>query len=219
MKQWAFAFYKAKLGDGKIVDDGVSVWTTFVNVVGLVAMLKFKLAWEVIKHRYSHVEAWTPNSNGEFLNIAIHAGGKIEVAILGECFTSTLRDGAKGTVIRPAAGVIGKHPERWDIVFCESSEEDYAAAVDWERWQVKHNKGYSKKQILGFFWPFRKSVLAEDLSIMPPDWKNICSVAAQGFAWVGGMFDKWYIWSPLKLWYKCHLLGRKTILLVEFMKQ
>lgn len=218
-KQWAFAFYKAEFGDGKVVDDGISVYTTAVNVVWLICRLQFKLAWKCIKNRYSHVEVWKPDGFGNFtIKYRDMKHDVLVTKIIGDCFTSTLRDGAKGTVIRPAAGVIGKHPERWDIVFCESTEEDYAKAVAWADWQARWNKGYSKKQILGFFWPFRRSVVRQFSGDSPPDWKNICSVAAQGFAWVGGMFSKWFIWSPLKLWYKCYLLGKKTIPLVEFMK-
>lgn len=224
MKQYRKAYYKAKLGDGKWVDDGISIYTTVVNVIWLCCKLQFKTAWQVLKRRYSHVEVWMPDENGEFtlrIPCKYWEGRMIgdeeeyhKTLYLGHCFTSTMRGEVNGTVIRQARDVLGKHPERWDIQFYECSDEDYEDAVEWAEWQAEHNVGYNTATIANFFNPFRKTVISKD-HFLPPRRKNICSVACQGFDWMAGLFKKWCIWSPLKLWYKTDKLGFPTKPLTE----
>lgn len=219
MKQFRLAFYKAKFNDKKWKDDLISVYTTAVNVTWLCCCLQFKHAWQCLKNRYSHVEVWLPNKNGYFvifIDETIGAGGESYCRYLGRCFTSTMREEANGTVIRPAQEVIGKHPERWDIQFYECPDEDYEEAVEWAEWQAFRNMGYNTNTILNFINPFRKTVILDNISLMtPPRRKNICSVACQGFCWVAGVYKKWCIWSPLKLWWKGHKLGKITKPLLE----
>jgi hypothetical protein len=208
MKYYKLAFYKAKYGDGKYIDDAISIYTTLVNVIGLSVRLKLKLAWKCLKNRYSHVEVWRPDEDGNFAvpytcNEML-AGDKTSWnRYTGTCFTSTMRSDNNGTVVRPAQGILGKHPERWDVTEAiECDDRKYAAAMEWSQWQADHNAGYNKATIANMFNPFRKTVISNNPLDTPPVRKNICSVAAQGFCWMSGLFDKWYIWSPLKLAYK-----------------
>jgi len=229
MKQYRKAYYKAKYFDGKWRDDLISIYTTAVNVVWLCCTLRFKTAWQVLVRRYSHVEVWIPDENGNFIELrrsGVECVGCLDdkplmfpiydgVNYLGRCFTSTMRGKVNGTVIRPAQDVLGKHPERWDIQFCECSEENYEKAVGWMVAQVALNTGYNIATICNFFNPFRKTVIAENPYALPPRRKNICSVACQGFDWMAKQFKKWCIWSPLKLWYKNYKLGFPTKPLTE----
>lgn len=210
MKTYRKAFYKAKFGDGKWLDDGISIWTTFVNVVWLACTLKFRLIPECVKRRYSHEETWLMGEVDGFPCFSVQDIGSRKPRYVGTCFTSTRRDKNDGTVIRDAQDVIGKHPKRWDIMEITVSDRDYEAAVEWRNWQVEHNQGYNIKSIMGFFWPFRKTVISYSVFETPPIRKNICSVAGQGFDWMAGVFDKWMIWSPIRHWMKLNAKGYTT---------
>ena len=198
MSNFRVLLHKAKLGDKSAVDDGISIYTTFFNSIGLLACGQFKLAWQVIKRRYSHVEIWLPTSRNEFSYDSCEGIGYV-----GQCFTSTMRGDNNGTVIRSASQVL-KHPERWDYMEIPVPDKNLLKGHAWARTQVKKNKGYNKKTIRDFFNPFRKT---KKPAI---DGDNICSVACQGFCWMAGLFSDWMIWSPIKLWWKLHKLGYKT---------
>lgn len=200
------AFYKAKLGDGKCIDDGISIYTTAVNAIGLLCLFQFKMAWKVIKNRYSHVEVWWGIPDIPFImgvDYTIEAGGGSETFYGGKMFTSTMRQGMSGTVIRDAHYVL-KHPERWDIMKIQREGAQIIRAKKWARWQADNNLGYNKKTIGNFFNPFRPTQKPVENE------QNICSVAVQGFCWMAGMFTKWRIWSPIKLWWKLTKLGYET---------
>jgi len=210
MKKFRVLFYKAKFGDKKWIDDGISIYTTFWNVLGLA--FEPKLAWQVFRRRYSHVEIWLPDEGGFFVKcistgwIAKHDNDKVIISkeICGQCFTSTMRGDDNGTVIRPASEVL-THPERWDYIeIIEPYDHVYKEAVKWAYQQVHRNQGYNKRTILDFFNPFRRTRKSGK------DEKNICSVAVEGFLWKLGMFENWMIWSPVKLWWKLYKQGRKT---------
>ncbi len=211
MKKFRIIFYKAKLGDGHFLDDGISAWTTLFNTIGLLACLKFKLAGQVLKRRYSHVELQEPDENGDFYTYTDRCRGiygDVEPPAqyriyLGTCFTSTLRGDDNGTVMRPACDIL-KNPHRWDYMEIEVLDEDYDRAKAWADEQCKNNKGYNKKTVADFFNPFRKTHKPVE------DEQNICSVAVQGFLWKMYMFNKWMIWSPLKLWWKLDKMGHET---------
>jgi len=190
METFKVAFYKAKFGDKKWIDDGISIYTTTINAIGLCLFFKFKMAWKVIKNRYSHVEV-------------IYQG-----ATCPKAFTSTMRQGMAGTVIRDANGVL-IHPERWDIMEISVEKIDLRCAIAWAQWQRDNNKGYNKKTIANFFNPFRPTQKPKNNE------PNICSVAVQGFCWQACIFKVWRIWSPIKLWWKLTKLGYKTKPLVQ----
>jgi len=204
------AFYKAKLGDGKWIDDGISLYTTFINGVSLLCLLRFKMAWKVIKNRYSHVEAWWfENKHYEMhLDYGEDFRDGSETIYLGEMFTSTMRDDTKGTVIRDANGVL-TNPWRWDIMIVHRESAQIKKAKNWARWQESHNLGYNKGTIANFFNPLRPTQKPKENE------PHICSVAIQGFCWMADMFRKWRIWSPIKLWWKLTRLGEKTEPLVK----
>lgn len=199
------AFYKAKFGDGKFIDDGISIYTTAVNAIGLLCMFQFKLAWQVIKNRYSHVEIWWTGKGGVREVWEPYAG---HATYMGEMFTSTMRQGMAGTVIRDANGVL-THPERWDIMKISREKTQVDRAKNWARQQEENNLGYNKKTIANFFNPFRPTNKPAETE------QNICSVAAQGFCWMVGLFTKWRIWSPIKLWWKLTKLGYTTEPLIK----
>ena len=206
MKTYRTLWYCAKFfDDGKYLDDGISFYTTLVNVISLCLMLKFKLAAKAIKYRYSHCEKWLPDEYGCFILPARERTHLNYPGYAGTCYTSTLRGDAKGTCKRPAADIL-KHPERWHYTEHTVHDDDYDDAVEWADFQVDHNLGYNKKTIGGFFWPFRKTVIAKDefyLYAGIPPRKNICSVFCQGFDWQAGIFPAWVIWSPIKYFLKC----------------
>ena len=185
MRSFRVMLYKADLLDGKYIDDGISIYTSIVNAIGSAVCLNFSEVKEILSHRYSHIEIWWGDiklgytgENGEFL---------------GEIFTSTMRQGMSGTVIRPAAEVL-KNPKRWDVMEFQVSDQEFEDAVIWARVQVFNNKGYNKKTIGNFFNPFRP------VKKPKTDEKNICSVAVQGFCWKAGLFKSWKIYSPIRLW-------------------
>lgn len=212
MKTFKIAWYKAKIGDGKVLDDGISAYTTFFNALGLVVCLQFKMAWQVVKRRYSHVEIWWPDKDGNF-RVGKRKNNKrflrgryihsMEYSCVGECFTSTMRGNYNGTIIRPASEIF-KHPKRWDITTITISDKNFERAKNWAIYQAVHNLGYNKKTIGSFFNPFRKTKKPDETE------QNICSVASQGFSWMAGLFKIWHIWSPIKFWWKINKLGFKT---------
>jgi len=114
-----------------------------------------------------------------------------------------MRGDLNGTVIRPASEVL-KHPGRWSYMEIEVKDVLYEKAVRWAHCMARDNKGYNKRMIASFFNPFKKRIVTDDDMY-------ICSVAVQGWHWVLDMFDDWYIWSPLKLWYKLDEMGYKTV--------
>jgi len=206
MSKCRILFYHAKFGDGKFIDDGISFHTTFWNVIGLASRLRFKEAGKMIKHRFSHVEVWWPDENGCFEETAILEVFKTVCYLKkGTAFTSTMRGDDNGTVIRPASGIL-KHPERWSYIEIDLPEANYELAVEWAKEQAKNNQGYNKMTILNFFNPFRRTAKTGG--------KNICSVAVQGFLWQAGLFNKWEIMSPLKLWLELDRKGYETRRLV-----
>jgi len=214
MKTYRKLWYKAKIGDGHILDDGISIWTTFWNAVWLAACgigntargrfrlagTRFKEAWQVIKHRYSHEETWWPDLAGDFESIDYG-----EHIWCGECFTSTVRGKINGTVIRPASEVL-KNVHRWDCTEITVSDEEFEDAKFWAKIQAFFNVGYSKKMIGSFFVPVR-STYVKDVYVPK---QIICSVAGQGFDWKAGLFKRWRKWSPLLHWLHIDRMGYET---------
>ena len=205
------AFYKAKLGDGKYIDDGISIYTTAVNAIGLLCLFQFRMAWKVLRNRYSHVEVWWGKEAGYNFSIDAYLKSTSTYShtnYYGKMFTSTMRQGMSGTVIRNAYGVL-KNPKRWDIMKIPREQTQIVRAKKWANWQADNNLGYNKKTIGNFFNPFRPT--KKPVGNEP----HICSVAVQGFCWMAGMFTSWSIWSPIKLWWKLTKLGYKTEPLIK----
>lgn len=140
-KRIRILFYRAKIGDKHWLDDAISLWTGIFN-------------WGT--GPYSHVELWVPDRNGDFYRHAydhLRTSGKKRYIAgpYGDCYTSTMRGGAKGVCKRPANEVL-KNPKRFDYAEFDISEKLYNRMIKVAEWWVKHNKGYDKKAIASFFW-------------------------------------------------------------------
>ena len=152
-------FYKAAR-DGKIIDNAISIHTWLPNPG---------------TGPYSHTEIWWPDEDGNYEN--------------GECYTSSMRNGGVGTVIRPASEVL-THPERWDFVEIVISREPVlATAIELAREAVVNNKGYDLLAILSFFLPFRVHSRK----------KQICTEAVQTFLYNCGIFTRIHVFSPRRI--------------------
>jgi hypothetical protein len=91
---------------------------------------------------------WLPDENGEF--------GNAEDGFLGDCFTSSMRqgsDGHKGVQLRPASQVL-KHPDRWMYQEIEMSDEQLTDLRIMSKRLADRKIGYGIKEILSFFIPF-----------------------------------------------------------------
>ena len=176
MKTFRVLFYKSKVGDGKWIDNAISLWTMFFN-------------WGT--KNYSHCEVWLPDENGEFQEPDWDEG---KYSFVGQCFTSTMRDKIDGTVIRPASEVL-KHHERWDYCEGEAEDADYENAVAWAYAKVAENEGYGKRTIGRFFmpiWLFKLLRLEEEN-------KDICSEVAEMFCIIAKWICEKLFRSPRRL--------------------
>ena len=119
----------------------------------------------------SHCSEWEPDENGEF-------GGMIDMgyadvvmcrAFVGQCWTSTTRGDANGTVVRPASGVLD-HPENW--LFTEHSvlRTKFEYAKVWAQIRVDTNKGYSARDLSRYGMP----LWLFDALGLDDKWQEIC---------------------------------------------
>ena len=99
-----FMFYHAKWGDGKWLDNAISIWTSLLSLLRLDLRLL----------GFSHEEVLIPDEEGSFEN--------------GVCFSSTTRGGSEGVRFAPAKEVL-KHPERWSYIEVPVSAEDLEVAM------------------------------------------------------------------------------------------
>jgi len=200
MKKIRFVFYKAKFEwrnvfkkgrKIRMLDDGISFWTGLFN------------PWTP---GYSHWEGWIPDESGNFTGIW-DLVNHVEDWFFGACYTSTMRDTDNGTVSRPASEVF-THPDRWEYIEFEVTDESFEQAKAWADERVRLNKGYSMRDIWRFAMPLW---MLKKLKIADPD-REICSEHGEGWAtrlWVfhkdpvvlvrRGLF-KVLIRSPRRLW-------------------
>ncbi len=169
MKKIRFVFYKAKFEwrnvfiKGRkihLVDDLVALGTWLPNL---------------FTPRYSHVETWIADLAGDFETVDY--GGFLERVFVGTCYTSTMRGDANGTVSRPASEVF-THPERWEYLEFEVTDESFKTALLWAQLRVLRNKGYSKRDLLRFAMPLW---MLKKLHLDDPD-REICSEHGEGWA-------------------------------------
>jgi hypothetical protein len=187
MHKIAALVYKAKLGDGHAWDDAINIWTALFNIPLPSWKVWRKDTWtkwwdelkEWFRGSYSHIELWISDENGNFggprTTYPERGMKRTQFApYLGQCYTSTMRDGMKGTCIRLASKVL-KHPERWDVgVISVVTKEEYKRGMFWINRTVENNKGYDKLCIADFFNPLRRWFPIHS------KWKQICSEAFQG---------------------------------------
>ena len=144
MKRIRYVFYIAKLEwrnilpgrKIRLIDDGISLWTGLFN-------------W--FTPGYSHWEGWIGRENGgqfEMLDFIYHAANRF----YGTCYTSTMRGKDNGTVSRPASTVF-THPERWEYIEFEVTDESFEEAKAWADERVAGKHKYSMKDIRRFFMP------------------------------------------------------------------
>ncbi len=174
MKRIRFVFYVAKFEwrnlfikgrKIRVVDDGISLWTGLFN-------------WWT--PGYSHWSGWIQGEDGKWIylietvSLGIPTGHYV---FLGTCYTSTMRGDDNGTVSRPASTVF-THPERWEYIEFEVTDESFEEAKAWADERVKNNKGYSKRDLLRFAMPLW---MLKGLKIADPD-REICSEHGEGWA-------------------------------------
>ena len=125
-----FLFYKAKLGDGKILDNLISGWTGMLSL--------FRLDLRLLG--FSHMEVWLPDEIGNFT--------------YGSCLSSASRGGKVGVRFAPAEEVL-KNPKRWWYIEVEVKPERLEVALE----EAKRLVGlpYDYAGILGFVIPFVKN--------------------------------------------------------------
>ncbi len=158
---------------------------------------------------YDHAEVWTPDDIGLFKrsNGTEYTGHsrKVIYKVVGTCWTSTMKDKAKGTVKRPASDVV-HNPIRWDYIEIEFGgddmiyPDDYDALMNYMEQAVRNNKGYGK-------WDFAKFF---GLGWLIVDKKrNICSEFCNNALWNGGILEKHGVVSPRRLAYLLVQAGHK----------
>ncbi len=171
MKTVRFVFYLAKFDIINVirrkrklhlVDDGISWWTGLFN-------------W--FTPPYSHSEVWIQNEFGYFIQIGTMSAEVPFINFLGNCYTSTMRGDANGTVSRPASGVF-KNPKRWEYVEFEVTDESFEEAKHWADERVRLNKGYSLRDLRRFALPLW---LLKKFKWDDPD-REICSEHGEGWA-------------------------------------
>ena len=193
--EWRNVFKKGR--KIRLLDDGISLWTGLFN-------------W--FTPGYSHMSVWIQDMYSEVHNV--FDVRKFVGNNSGMCYTSTMRGDDNGTVSRPASTVF-THPERWEYIEFEVTDESFEDAKNWADIAVFENVGYSMKDIRRFFMPLW---LLKKFKWDDPD-REICSEHGEGWAtrlfyWcssvselayavvVGGwpLLEKILIRSPRRLW-------------------
>ncbi len=190
--EWRNVFIKGR--KIRLVDDGISLWTGLFN-------------WRT--PGYSHMSVWISDNFCE-VEIGFSCCAPIDTyCYYGTCYTSTMRGDDNGTVSRPASTVF-THPERWEYIEFEVTDESFEAAKTWADERVKNNKGYSKRDLLRFAMPLW---MLKGLKIADPA-REICSEHGEGWGvrllrWQrldfrttasGWVLMKILIRSPRRLW-------------------
>lgn len=151
---------------------------------------------------YDHTEVWTPRWGEIFEVPKLDFKTQVEIGsfYLGTCWTSTMKDKAKGTVKRPASDVI-HNPARWDYIEVELTDDQYDDLLTCMEWEVRHNKGYG---ILDFAKFFGLGWLIRDKN------RNICSEFVNNALWKADVLDKFGVVSPRRLAYLLNAKGFAT---------
>ncbi len=138
----------------------------------------------------SHTSLWEPNENGKFdCDWEVTAPGPY-----GQCWTSTTRGDANGTVVRPAPGVLD-HPENWYYTEHETDKFLFNYAKTFADARVNANKGYSWRDLSRFIMPLW---LMKGLRLAD-NGREICSEHVAQWMVDMGVLDKITIPSPRRL--------------------
>jgi hypothetical protein len=178
--------YKSKIGDGKWIDNLISIWT---------------------RSKYSHIEIWTPNDVALFRSPCScydKPDDCTECSVMGyagTCWTSTMRGKDNGTVKRDASGVL-KNPARWDYVEVEiDAPGGWPMMMAYMNCEVNCNEGYAKRDL----WKFVFGKLHR-----PDDTRNICSEFVDKALFRAFVFYSCGIVSPKKVYKKLIAKGYKV---------
>ena len=192
-----------------LVDDAINIWTALCNIPSPGWKVWQKKTWsewwaelkDWWKDSFTHIELWISDENGRFISwylrnpdVPVAERYRDKPFYLGRCYTSTMRDGMAGTVLRPASEVI-KHPEKWEVgVIGKVTDLQYDSGMIHINNKVEGNKGYDKLCIADFFNPLRRWFPLHS------KWKDICSEAFQGgvYAFIRFVISK-YICSPRRI--------------------
>jgi len=87
----------------------------------------------------------------------------------GQCWTSTTRGKANGTVVRPAAGVLD-HPENWYYTEHRVLRSKFEYAKARAQFRVDTNKGYSARDLTRYGMP----LWLFDALGLDDKWQEIC---------------------------------------------
>ena len=157
--------------------------------------------------KYSRCEIWTPETDkmicwppaftATFSEVCGEGWSGLQV--YGTCWTATMRGKANGTVKRDASEVLD-HPEHWDYIEVEVTDDDYNEGIDYAETEVKNNKGYS----------FRDTLKFVGLSVLADKLRNICSEFCNNFCVKIKVLSGWGVISPKKLHKKLTKLGYET---------
>ena len=130
-------WYLCKWGDGHVIDNLIDIGTWLPNL-GTPGV--------------THCSLWEPDEYLHFTEFPTHSAGYY----VGQCWTSTTRDDANGTVVRPAARVL-THPWRWlytehtiECVKFEHAKANAQAKVDYN---VEHDVGYAYRNLFRYVMP------------------------------------------------------------------
>ncbi len=206
MKRIRFVFYLAKFEwrnvfkkgrKIRLFDDGISLWTGLFN-------------W--FTPGYSHWSGWIAGkgklADSSWRGVWVSGDKRSEQTFYGTCYTSTMRGDDNGTVSRPASEVF-THPERWEYIEFEVTDESFETAKAWADKRVAGKHKYSMRDIRRFFmplWMLKKFKWDDPL-------REICSEHGEGWAtrlqvepiewkaWgIRKMLNEIQIRSPRRLW-------------------
>jgi len=144
MKRFRTVFYKSKIGDGKVLDNLISISTGLLHCWRLFN----KKQREVLLNNFSHEEIWTPDEKGLFEIVGSTDDGIPATAYRGTMYTSTMGQAARGKnnvgdgTCKRDADLVLKHPDRWCFVEWEVDDLSWYAMVAYLEQEVRRNKGY-----------------------------------------------------------------------------
>jgi len=140
----------------------------------------------------SHCEIWEPDAvHGFMVN---HPTSTWLNKPAGQCWTSTTRGDANGTVVRPAAGVLD-HPGNW---YCTEHRVDkiaFRTAQAKASYRVAANKGYSWRDLSRYvmpLWMLKKTGMADN-------GREICSEHVESWLVDMGILTERLLRSPRRL--------------------
>ena len=181
MKRIRYVFYIAKLEwrnilpgrKIRLIDDGISLWTGLFN--WFTPGYSHMSVWKTIPER--PFVFWLDGQGKMYCNPPTNPCETDKPVFSGTCYTSTMRGDDNGTVSRPASTVF-THPERWEYIEFEVTDESFEEAKAWADERVAGKHKYSMKDIRRFIMPLW---MLKKLKWDDPE-REICSEHGEGWA-------------------------------------